>query len=184
MKYINWKTELGDEFVEFYGCFMKKLYEEKKIEEFKLCNFNSYTISKLSGLDIEIEYLEIIGIQFPEFLVGIKLGFSRDVGGKLLHHAIKNNLQTTIDHLLTNSAIYDYEDEEGYNSLHIAAISGNEKLLKLLLEKSFPVTKTKSGTNPLHHAVMHGNIGCVKVLLEFTNSNRNSNCNLFESLKG
>ena len=159
------------------------MFVGKKFTEFNKCCFNSFTLSGIEDIfsrDDDLNYLEAISKQYPEFLIRIRKKFSLAVGGNLLHYSLKNKHSETVDYLLQDNTYISYIDEGGYNPVHLASICGNETVLEILVTRGCPFISTQLGVTPLHHAIMYGNLGCVEILLKYFQSITT----LFSPLKG
>ena len=88
-----------------------------------------------------------------------------------LHYALMDSLGEYVSFLVSamQPHIANVKDESGLNYLHLAAISGNWKALRLLLSSSFASSMlnevASSGATPLHKAAMHGHLQCIEILL-------------------
>jgi cytohesin len=94
---------------------------------------------------------------------------TQDSKGTLLHYAIVEN-NVGIVYLLLKQLKVDVNATEKLHKLtplHLAAIMGNEEIVRALLEKGANVdTKNKNDESPLHLAVIAKNQEIVQVLLE------------------
>lgn len=89
----------------------------------------------------------------------------------LLHQAIKNGddelAERLIDFLKNNSDI-NSTDDDGLAPIHYAAMKGNEKICRLLLQARGVEVNIKDDKQqtPLHYAVNSGNLSLCKFLIE------------------
>ena len=81
----------------------------------------------------------------------------KDNGRTGLHIALLNGHQSTVELLIERKAQLYATDKSGVNALMLAAESGNETLVGMMLEKGFRAsTKDNDGRSALHHYVFGG----------------------------
>ncbi|KAG8235028.1 hypothetical protein J437_LFUL015079 [Ladona fulva] len=74
-----------------------------------------------------------------------------------LHYCAENSSAACASALLSVCpSLLDAVDEEGYTGVHLAVISGNRALLRLLIEKGANVTRMdREGHSAVHWATVH-----------------------------
>lgn len=81
----------------------------------------------------------------------------KDNGRTGLHMALLGGHQSTVELLIERKAQLYATDKSGVNALMLAAESGNETLVGMMLEKGFRAsTKDNDGRSALHHYVFGG----------------------------
>lgn len=88
-----------------------------------------------------------------------------------LHEAVKQNDIDKISSILSSSIVdINAEDENGVTALIEACISGNEKIVQMLLDAGCPAQPSSSGKGfrhtPLRGATVCGNAHLIPILLE------------------
>ena len=86
----------------------------------------------------------------------------------ILSYSLKNNNLEISNLILTSPIIdLDYQDKEGNTYLHLAVLSQQEEIIKLLIEKGIYINKqNKEGNTALHLAYMINDSSIIKILLE------------------
>ena len=93
-------------------------------------------------------------------------------GSSPVHCALQQGFSDLVSQmlrLLQEGPLYEHRDSQGFNYLHLAALSGDWKTLTAILDvvscHTFLNEATKSGTTPLHLATVGGHLRCVEILL-------------------
>lgn len=95
----------------------------------------------------------------------------RDRTGKTaLHYCAENSNLNCVDQLLSvagDSALIDVPDEDGYTALHLAVISGNNGLVRYLVNKGADLRAFDNEKHsPVHWATVCGELDCLATLIE------------------
>jgi len=73
------------------------------------------------------------------------------IGDSSLHYAIKRGQMDIITELVSNGAVVDVQNNEGYTPLHLAVIEGDSKMVEYLLNSGARADiKTIDGFTPIH----------------------------------
>ncbi|XP_046579895.1 serine/threonine-protein phosphatase 6 regulatory ankyrin repeat subunit C-like [Haliotis rubra] len=89
-------------------------------------------------------------------------------GRTALHHCVENTDTECAELLLkTDTSLLNTPDKEGLTPLHMAAITGNSNLLRLLLKKGANLTcRDQEGHTVVHWATVTGHTECLEILIE------------------
>jgi ankyrin repeat protein len=67
---------------------------------------------------------------------------------------------------IINNVDLNAKNERGFTPLHIAALNGNDDLIRLMIDRADPNITDSDGLTPLHFATNEGYIECVKALID------------------
>lgn len=97
----------------------------------------------------------------------------------------KNDNYKIVELLLRSGALIDYENKDGWTTLHVTAREGSTEIVKLLLHhKADPFKTTKNGRTALHIAALHGRHKMAEVLLSAgLNPNVRDTCGTLPCMK-
>lgn len=90
-------------------------------------------------------------------------------GNNILAQAVINQQKKIVDFLLTEKKVNDgHQNTEGKSAFHLAAISGNEEIFRLLIQKSsrwfaLLLSVDNLDRSPLHYAVKLGHLPIVQL---------------------
>ena len=160
----------------------KRLNESKLLLESKKGNFNKVK-DLIENNEVNLNVQSFFTGRTPiifsamgshekivEYLISKKADLEKNdyFDEKLIHHALKSKLSSTIcNDILEKSSLLTYTDESGKTLLHLSVIYKRKSVFYFLMDKKVPIdTYDNEGVSPLMNACENGDYDIVKFLLE------------------